>query len=401
MGRVPELRFPEFSEEWREVKLGEISKSSSYGINAASVKYSEELPTYLRITDIDDGRFDTNNKVSVNDPDYKNFILQDGDIVFARTGATVGKSYLYNPNDGLLVYAGFLIKFAIKKEVANPYFIKLYTETSRYWKWVQVSSMRSGQPGINSKEYAALKLSIPSLPEQQKIADFLSVVDEKITLSQEKITRLEAYKKGMMQKLLSGELRFPGFTDAWREVKLGEVGFFKSGFGFPEREQGGTEGIPFYKVSDMNNIENSTEMKSANNYVTEEQIRRLKYKPIQEPAIIFAKVGAAIFLERKRLAKNFLLDNNMMAFIPSDIHNYHFIRYQFDVVRLSKYAQVGALPSYNASDLKIIKIKLPSLPEQQKIADFLTAIDDKLTLEKERLEALKRYKQGLLQKMFV
>jgi len=113
------------------------------------------------------------------------------------------------------------------------------------------------------------------------------------------------------EKLRVPKLRFPGFTEDWEQRKLGDVGMVKSGVGFPEKEQGGIEGIPFYKVSDMNNYGNEQEMTCANNYVTDEQIIRKNWKPIMEvPAVIFAKVGAAIMLNRKRLCHfPFLLDN--------------------------------------------------------------------------------------------
>lgn len=159
----------------------------------------------------------------------------------------------------------------------------------------------------------------------------------------------------------------------WEVKSLGELGEFKSGSGFPIDEQGGSNGIPFYKVSDMNLPENEIFMNISNNYISEEQVLKLKLKPINKEAIIFAKVGAAIFLERKRLAKCFLIDNNMMALVPK-IPSF-FLKYYLDFIRLSKYAQTGALPAYNASDLKIIQIPIPPLPEQNKIAEILSTWD--------------------------
>jgi len=156
--------------------------------------------------------------------------------------------------------------------------------------------------------------------------------------------------------------------------------------------------VPFFKVSDMNLEGNQKVMVSANNYVNDEQIARLNYKPINKKSVIFAKVGAAVFLERKRIADSFLIDNNMMAFTPTE--DIDFIRQWFDTVRLSKYAQVGALPSYNASDLKTIKINLPSLPEQTKIANFLAAVDTKIEQLSKKQALLGEYKKGLMQQIF-
>ena len=109
-------------EDWEVKRLGECVRTApSYGMNAPAVKFNEKLPVYLRITDIsDDGRFIAETKVSVNHLAYKEFYLEVNDIVFARTGASTGKTYLYTPFDGLLVYAGFLIKFSINPEILNP-----------------------------------------------------------------------------------------------------------------------------------------------------------------------------------------------------------------------------------------------------------------------------------------
>ena len=189
----------------------------------------------------------------------------------------------------------------------------------------------------------------------------------------------------------------PKIPIGWSVKRFDEIGVFISGTGFPEKEQGGIEGIPFYKVSDMNLSENRIYMIKSNNYVTESQIKQMHIKPVLKKSILFAKVGAAIFLERKRIAENFLCDNNMMCFSPFDFSLFY--KYYFDILRLSKYAQVGALPSYNASDLANIKILLPPLPEQEKIAEILGAWD----LAIEKLEALivaKRLrKKGLMQKL--
>ena len=179
------------------------------------------------------------------------------------------------------------------------------------------------------------------------------------------------------------EIRFEGFDDDWEHRKLGDIGKTQSGIGFPDTEQGRTEGIPFYKVSDMNNTGNENEMTYANNYVSNEQIIRKKWKPIATvPAVIFAKVGAAIMLNRKRLVREpFLIDNNTMAFVFDDSWDIKFGKTLFETINLSRYAQVGALPSYNVSDIESIEVKIPKKGEQQKIGNFFKTLDDSITLQ--------------------
>lgn len=210
-----------------------------------------------------------------------------------------------------------------------------------------------------------------------------------------------------MQNIFSRELSFKDENGKQypegNEYKLNEIGVFNSGIGFPESLQGGIEGIPFFKVSDMNTKGNEIVMKKSNNYVSKEIIDSKKWKVITNgPSMIFAKVGAAIMLNRKRLVlEPFLIDNNTMSYSFSNDWDINFGRILFQTIYLPKYAQVGALPSYNAKDIGTIKVKLPIKQEQEKIGSFFNKIDNLIELQTSKIELLKQRKQGLLQKMFV
>ena len=190
---------------------------------------------------------------------------------------------------------------------------------------------------------------------------------------------------------------------SWEQRKLGELGKARSGIGFPDAEQGGKEGVPFYKVSDMNNVGNEHEMVAANNYVTREQIARKGWKPIDEvPAIFFAKVGAAVLLNRKRLCRfPFLLDNNTMAYsLSKDQWDADFAKALFETVDLTTLVQVGALPSYNASDVEAMEIMLPEIPEQRQIGAYFRQLDNLITLHQRKYDKLVNIKKSMLEKMF-
>lgn len=198
-------------------------------------------------------------------------------------------------------------------------------------------------------------------------------------------------------------IRFKGFTDTWEQRKLGDIGKARSGVGFPDAEQGGVTGIPFFKVSDMNLGGNENEMTVANNYVTAEQIAVHRWSPITElPAIFFAKVGAAVMLNRKRLCRfPFLLDNNTMAYsLSSTKWDADFAKALFGTVDLTSLVQVGALPSYNARDVESMEIYLPSLLEQEQIGGFFKQLDNLITLHQRKYDKLTKVKKAMLQKMF-
>ena len=235
-------------------------------------------------------------------------------------------------------------------------------------------------------------VAVPSVQEQQKIGYLLKCMTDDITLHQRKLEHLKLKKKSLLQKLFPKEgsvypeLRFPGFTDPWEQRKLGELGKARSGVGFPDKEQGGKIGIPFFKVSDMNLIGNENEMTVANNYVTETQIKIHNWMPIDRvPAIFFAKVGAAVMLNRKRLCLvPFLLDNNTMAY-SLDLTKWdtNFAKTLFETINLPSLVQVGALPSYNTGDIEALHLRLPSISEQVQIGLFFKYIDVLITLHQE------------------
>ena len=173
-------------------------------MNVPAKEYDGEN-RYIRITDIDDCShlYSLLNEVSPDGNLEDKYLVKEGDILFARTGASVGKSYIYRSSDGKLYFAGFLIRAHVRCEY-NPFFVFYQTLTSKYSKWVNIMSARSGQPGINSQEYASYQLSVPPMNEQKKLADFLSLIDERIALQSKLIDRLKSLMDGIVVKHWKG-----------------------------------------------------------------------------------------------------------------------------------------------------------------------------------------------------
>ncbi|QGS68301.1 restriction endonuclease subunit S [Oceanobacillus sp. 143] len=167
----PEIHFDGFTNEWKQRKLGDISENFEYGLNASATEYDGENK-YIRITDIDDNSHKfLMDEVTSPDTDLSiadNYLLEEGDILFARTGASVGKTYLYDAHDGKVYYAGFLIRARVKPEYDSQ-FVFQNTLTSNYNNFVKITSQRSGQPGINAQEYASFSILMPEKEEQIKL----------------------------------------------------------------------------------------------------------------------------------------------------------------------------------------------------------------------------------------
>ena len=331
-------------------------------------------------------------------------VLPYGYITF-RSRSDDGR-FRFNKNRiierGVISY--FYPVFSFSEEVCHEYM--LYLLNFSIYRRMYPYAEGTAQQVLSLKKLGQLKYSLPLVAEQKKIAKILATQDKTIELQGRKIEELKRFKKGCLEKMFPRkgqkvpEKRFPGFTDDWEQRKLGDIGKARSGVGFPDAEQGGVTGIPFFKVSDMNLDGNESEMTVANNYVTAEQIAVHRWSPITElPAIFFAKVGAAVMLNRKRLCRfPFLLDNNTMAYsLSSTKWDADFAKALFGTVDLTSLVQVGALPSYNAGDVESMEIYLPSLLEQEQIGGFFKQLDNLITLHQRKLEEMKNQKKALMQ----
>ena len=172
--------------EWKIQRLDEltIDGKGHYGIGASAVDYDENKFTYLRITDInDDGSLNYAGLKSVDDSDADKYLLHEGDIVFARTGNSTGRSYFYEPSDGQFVFAGFLIKFSLDPKKVNPRFLKYYTHSKPYYEWVQSFDTGATRGNINAQTFGAMEIKLPPRRLQDRLVEILSSIDHKIALN--------------------------------------------------------------------------------------------------------------------------------------------------------------------------------------------------------------------------
>ena len=221
------MRFPEFTGEWKMATFGDIAKGFDYGMNAAAKSFDGNNK-YIRITDIDEvsSQYLYDDVVSPDGELEDRYLVKENDILLARTGASTGKSYLYRNSDGKLYFAGFLIRANIYKH--NSYFVFSQLHTLRYKKWISVMSARSGQPGINSQEYASFPVYTTSLQEEDKIATFLKLLDERIITQNKIIEDLKKLKSAIVEMLLcnrNSEL-----------LKLGDIGYFVRGLTYANED---------------------------------------------------------------------------------------------------------------------------------------------------------------------
>ena len=388
---VPQIRFAGFTDPWEQRKLGEVASGFEYGLNAAASDFDGEKK-YLRITDIDDQtrefRTDDLSSPDINNPIDDRYLLKEGDILFARTGASVGKTYLYKASDGKTYYAGFLIRAHVSDE-ADAGFIFQSTLTERYKQFVLLTSQRSGQPGINAQEYSDLLLPLPSLMEQRRIGAFFDRLDSLITLHQRKYDKLCVLKKSMLDKMfpkggsLYPEIRFAGFTDPWEQRKLSSTCEQLSRTINPLETP--NEEFTEYSMPAFDNNETAET-------VIGNSMNSLR-KIVDRPCLLVNKLN----VRKKRIWHVPRPEANAVCsseFVPFSSHSsdLSFIKISLLSERITAYLESCSSGSSNSQKrvtpeiIMSSEIIAPSLAEQRRIGAFFDRLDSLITLHQRKYD---------------
>jgi len=389
---------------WKMEKLIDcLTRKPEYGINASSVKFSENLFTYIRITDIsEDGYFIQENKTSVIHPTADKFILREGDIVFARTGASTGKSYLYDPEDGKLVFAGFLIRIVTNSKKLLPEFLKIFTETKTYWNWVKKTSTRSGQEGINGTEYSQLSLLVPPINEQKKIVNLISEFKKLIKIINSLMIKKKNIQLGTIQELLSGKKRLEGFSKKWKIKPMGDCLIKKPEYGINAPAVEYSYNLPAYiritDISEDGRFLHKTK-KSVNNLNSDQFI-------LEDGDIVFARTGASTgksYLydpeDGKLVFAGFLIRCKIDSkkIIPQYLKKFTETKEYWNWVK--KTSMRSGQPGINANEYSKLPVLIPDIEEQKIIAQILVDMDSEIKELETTRDKYIMIKEGMMQKL--
>ena len=391
--KVPNLRFKEFQGEWEKTKFGDIATGFDYGMNAAAKNY-DGVNKYIRITDIDEASSTYTDKDIVS-PDgvlTDNYLVNNRDILLARTGASTGKSYLYKKSDGKLYYAGFLIRANVTTH--DPYFVFSQLHTHRYWRWVSIMSARSGQPGINSQEYSSFPIYTTSIEEESKIAKLLSLLDERIATQNKIIEDLKKLKSAIIE-------------EHYRQTEKNEVCVADLGNHFNvgnlAKDDLSETGKPCIIYGEL--------------FTTYgEVISQIESHTNKTEGMILSKKGDLLFPSSTTVdavsliapsvinVDNVILGGDMFGIHISHNYNAQYLSYYFNHIakkQLAKFAKGSTIIHLHYTDIEKAKLLLPSLEEQNRMAKCLVALDKKVSVEQNLLSSLTFQKSYLLQQMFI
>jgi type I restriction enzyme, S subunit len=401
-----------FPKDWSVKQLGSLlSASPKYGINAPAVAFDLNLPTYIRITDISpDGYFIHDNKKSVIYPFSNLYQLSEGNIVFARTGASVGKSYMYNPKDGELVFAGFLIKVEPNIRLLYPNYLKFIVQTQTYWSWILENSMRSGQPGINGKQYATLPIPLPpTIIEQEYIGDTINDCEILIESLQELVAKKRDLKQGAMQELLTGKTRLPGFNGDWETKSIGDLLFLLADYTANGSFSSLKENVTYYNQFNFAALVRTTDLDkkkfNPKRFTDKRGYNFLSKTELFGGEIIVANVGSIgkVFKVPNYGIPMTLAPNTYLLKFHQDIDSefmYQYMKTDEFVSKLMSKVGSTTLLAINKNNLREIDISLPDdLREQEAIAEVLSDMDAEIITLEKRLEKAKAIKQGMMQQL--
>ena len=390
---VPNLRFKEFQGEWEKCKFGDIATGFDYGMNAAAKTY-DGVNKYIRITDIDEATSTYTDKdiVSPDEVLKDNYLVNDCDILLARTGASTGKSYLYKKSDGKLYYAGFLIRANVTTH--DPYFVFSQLHTHRYWRWVSIMSARSGQPGINSQEYSSFPIYTTSIKEESKIAKLLSLLDDRIATQNKIIEDLKKLKSTIIDYAINSlNTDFAKFGSLYEMAGEGgtpttsNANFYDNGK------------IPFIKIDDLKQ-KYLTENKD---FITELGLQKSSAWLVPTHSILFSN-GATIG-EISITTYPVCTKQGILGIVPKqniDVEFlYYFMSSSYFKKAVSRIVTEGTMKTAYLKDINNILCPIPTKEKQQEIAKMPSALNSKIDFEQSILKLFCSQKQHLLRQMFI
>lgn len=407
----PKLRFSEFKDEWQSKKIIEI---------ADYVDYRGKTPTktntgILLVTakNIKFGYLDyETSQEFINEDDFDE-VMRRGkvkiDDVLITTEAPLGNVALVDRED--IALAQRVIKYRGKENISNNRFLLQKFLGEKFQEILTSKATGGTVQGIKGSVLHQIEISLPSLKEQTKIAEFLSAVDDKISQLSQQLELLNQYKKGVMQKIFSQEIRFNGFNDEWEGRKIGDfITKYVGGASFTPSDfvkKSNFEVIPkkaitargLLRLDALNPTFSSEEFYQQNqNYTVDKTYLITTLRDLVPSG---PNIGYIVSFENE---KKYILAQGVYGFQTKNINRQFLIQYsntdKFRKIMQSKLVGSTQVHIRN-QDYFDTEILVPSIPEQEKIAEFLTAIDERIDHTTAQLTHTKQWKKGLLQQMFV
>lgn len=416
--RVPKLRFPGFTEDWEQCKLGSIG--STY--TGLSGKTKEDFGhgeaqyiTYLNVFQNTVSDITMTDKVEIDTTQNE---VKYGDVLFTTSSETpeeVGMSSVWLGHTPNIYLNSFCFGFRPNQKI-DPYFLGYSLRAPYMRDKIKILAQGISRYNISKNKVMELEISLPNNEEQSLLGIFLRNIDLGITLHQRKLDNLKLKKKALLQKLFPKngerypELRFPGFTDAWEQREFSDI-FAEVKSGLSRMLSNDDIGLPVVRANNINDgqlnlvddikywYKNDPQGANTNNYLIEQGDILINFINSE------AKMGTAAYVTR-RPERDTIYTTNILRCKVNDEYNPYFIysltflnSYKNYIASITKPAVNQA--SFTTVDFKKYSIKIPTVKEQNQIADLIKTFNKLITLHQRKLDHLQLQKKALLQQMFV
>ena len=424
MGYKPRIRFKGFTEDWEQREFSDIFAEVKSGLSRMLSNDDIGLPV-VRANNINDGQLNLFDDIKYwykNDPqgaNTNNYLIEQGDILinFINSEAKMGTAaYVTRRPERDTIYTTNILRCKVNDEY-NPYFIYSLTFLNSYKNYIaSITKPAVNQASFTTVDFKKYSIKIPTVKEQNQIANLIEIFNKFITLHQCKLEKLKLTKKALLQKLFPKngkhipEIRFKGFTDAWEQREFSDI-FAEVKSGLSRMLSNDDIGLPVVRANNINDgqlnlfddikywYKNDPQGANTNNYLIEQGDILINFINSE------AKMGTAAYVTR-RPERDTIYTTNILRCKVNDEYNPYFIysltflnSYKNYIASITKPAVNQA--SFTTVDFKKYSIKIPTVKEQNQIANLIEIFNKFITLHQRKLERLQEVKKGLLQKMFV
>ncbi|WP_271026725.1 restriction endonuclease subunit S [Enterococcus faecium] len=398
---LPEIRFPEFTDEWEQVKLKDVA--TVFDGTHQTPKYTESGVKFVSVENIKTLETEKYISQEAYDSEYSKKQAEKGDVLMTRIG-DIGTAKVIETDEPLAYYVTLAL---LKPNEIDSSFLAWLISSPEVQRNIWKRTLHIAFPKkINLGEINQIEMNVPSLEEQTKIGTFFKQIDNTITLHQRKLDLLKETKKGFLQKMFPKngakvpEIRFPGFTEDWEQRKLGELATIVRGASprpIQDPKWFDTESdVGWLRIADVTEQDGRI-------YYLEQHISKLgqeKTRVLVEPHLLLS-IAATVGKPVVNYVKTGVHDGFLIFLNAIFDREFMFQWLEMFRPKWQKYGQPGSQVNLNSELVRNQEILIPNNEEQQKIGSFFKQLDDTIALHQRELDVLKETKKGFLQKMFV
>lgn len=415
MTGTPKIRFKGFTDAWEQRKVTDLGEIYIGLVTTMTAHYTNQGALLIRNSDIKDGKFEFDTDPIYLDAFFaeenKSRMHQVGDVITVHTGDVGTSAVITEKEENSIGFATIVTR--PDKEILDSYYLSTFLNTDKHKNWAVQMSTGDGRTNYNLREYTALIVPVPIIDEQKKIAEYITTLNNLITLHQCKCEETKELKKFMLRKMFPRngkkvpEIRFAGFTDAWEQRKLSEIATMHARIGWQNLRTSEFLDSGDYMLITGTDFEDGTINYATCHYVERDRYEQDRHIQVRNGSILITKDGT---LGKVAFVQGLSMPATLNAGVfnveikdENEVDNRYLFQYlkaPFLMDYVDKKATGGTIKHLNQNILVDFPVVLPKKAEQEKIGKYFLALDRLITFHRRKCDELKEVKKFMLQNMF-